>query len=61
MARTKRTSKNPQIHRPVTAIGKDVQPPKKRYPTSTKKRRKTTQKISFTQDVEKGNKTNQRT
>ena len=26
MARTKRTPKNPQIHRPVTAIGKDIQP-----------------------------------
>ena len=29
MARTKCTPKNPQIHRPVTAIGKDVQPPRK--------------------------------
>ena len=29
MARTKRTPKNPQIHRPVTALGKDVQPPRK--------------------------------
>ena len=29
MARTKRTPKNPQLHRPVTAIGKDVQPPRK--------------------------------
>ena len=26
---TKRTPKNPQIHGPVTAIGKDVQPPRK--------------------------------
>ena len=29
MARTKHTPKNPQIHRPVTAIGKDVQLPRK--------------------------------
>ena len=29
MAWTKCTHKNPQIHRPVTAIGKDVQPPRK--------------------------------
>ena len=29
MAQTKRTPKNPQIHRPVTAVGKDVQPPRK--------------------------------
>ena len=27
MAQTKCTPKNPQIHRPVTAVGKDVQPP----------------------------------
>ena len=29
MAQTKCTPKNPQIHRPVTAVGKDVQPPRK--------------------------------
>ena len=29
MAQTKHTPKNPQIHRPVTALGKDVQPPRK--------------------------------
>ena len=29
MARTKCTPKNPQIHRPVTSLGKDVQPPRK--------------------------------
>ena len=27
MVQTKCTPKNPQIHRPVTAVGKDVQPP----------------------------------
>ena len=29
MVQTKCTPKNPQIHRPVTAIGKDIQPPRK--------------------------------
>ena len=29
MAQTKCTPKNPQIHRPVTTAGKDVQPPQK--------------------------------
>ena len=29
MVQTKHTPKNPQIHRPVTAVGKDVQPPRK--------------------------------
>ena len=29
MAQTKHTPKNPQIHRPGTAVGKDVQPPQK--------------------------------
>ena len=42
MARSKHTPKNPQLHRPVTAIGKDVQPPRKDIPPSPKKRRKTT-------------------
>ena len=37
MARTKRTPKNPQIHRPVTAIGKDVQPPRKDIPQAPRK------------------------
>ena len=42
MARTKCTPKNAQIHRPVTALGKDVQPPRKDIQQSPKKRRKTT-------------------
>ena len=29
MVQTKCTPKNPQIHRPVTTVGKDVQPPQK--------------------------------
>ena len=29
MVQTKCTPKNPQIHQPVTAIGKDIRPPQK--------------------------------
>ena len=29
MAQTKCTPKNPQIHRPAIAVGKDIQPPRK--------------------------------
>ena len=32
MARTKCTPKNPQIHRPMTALGRDVQLPRKDIP-----------------------------
>ena len=32
MARTKHTPKNPQLHRPVAAIGRDVQPKRKNTP-----------------------------
>ena len=38
MARTKRTPQNPQLHRPVTAIGKDVQPPRKDIPETPEKK-----------------------
>ena len=37
MARTKCTPRNPQHHRPVTAIGKDVQPPRKDIPQAPRK------------------------
>ena len=37
MARTKRTPKNPHIHRPVTALGKDAQPPRKDIPQAPRK------------------------
>ena len=37
MARTKCTPKNPQIHRPVTAIGRDIQPPRKDIPQAPRK------------------------
>ena len=32
MARTKHTPKNPQLHKPLTALGKDGQPPRKDIP-----------------------------
>ena len=37
MARTKHTPKNPQLHRPVTAIGRDVQPKRKNIPQTPRK------------------------
>ena len=37
MARTKCTPRNPQHQRPVTAIGKDVQPPRKDIPQAPRK------------------------
>ena len=44
MARTKCTPKNPQLLRPVTAIGKDVQPPRKDMPQTPRKGGKQTKK-----------------
>ena len=37
MARTKHTPKNPQLHRPVTGIGKDDQPTRKDIPQTPRK------------------------
>ena len=37
MARTKHTPKNPQLHRPVIARGRDVQPPRKDIPQAPRK------------------------
>ena len=37
MARTKHTPKNPQLHKPVTALGKVVQPPRKDIPQAPRK------------------------
>ena len=37
MARTKHTPKNPQLHKPVTALGKDVQPTRKNIPQVPRK------------------------
>ena len=41
MAQTKHTPKNPQMHRPVTAVGRDVQPPQKTHAKSTCEGRET--------------------
>ena len=45
MARTKCTPKNPHIHRPVTALGKDVQPPRKDIPQAPRKGGKQSRKF----------------
>ena len=37
MAQTKCMPKNPQIHRPVTTLGKDIQPPRKEMPKAPRK------------------------
>ena len=37
MARTKHTPKNPHLHRPVIARGRDVQPPRKGIPQAPRK------------------------
>ena len=37
MARTKLTPKNPHIQRPITAVGRDVQPPRKDIPQAPRK------------------------
>ena len=37
MARTKHTPKNPHLHRPVIARGRDVQPPRKDIPQASRK------------------------
>ena len=47
MARTKRTPRNPQHLRPVTAIGKDVQPPRKDIPQAPRKGGKNLESFLF--------------
>ena len=37
MARTKHTPRNPHIQRPITAVGTDVQPPRKDIPQARRK------------------------
>ena len=54
MARTKRTPKNPQLHRPVTAIGKDVQPPRKDIPQAPRKGGKQPRKCIMHKMLRKG-------
>ena len=45
MVQTKCTPKNPQIHRLVTAIGKDIQPPRKDMPKTPRKGGKQSRKF----------------
>ena len=54
MARTKHTPKNPQIHRPVTALGKDVQPPRKDIPQAPRKGGKQPRKFISHKMLRKG-------
>ena len=54
MARTKCTPKNPQIHRPVPAIGKDVQPPRKDIPQAPRKGGKQPRKFISHKMLRKG-------
>ena len=54
MARTKCTPKNPQMHRPVTAIGKDVQPPSKDIPQAPRKGGKQPRKFISHKMLRKG-------
>ena len=54
MARTKHTPKNPQLHRPVTALGKDVQPPRKDIPQAPRKGGKQPRKFISHKMLRKG-------
>ena len=54
MARTKCTPKNPQIHGPVTAIGKDIQPPRKYIPQAPRKGGKQPRKFISHKMLRKG-------
>ena len=54
MARTKRTPKNPQLHRPVTALGKDVQLPRKDIPQTPRKGGKQPRKFISHKMLRKG-------
>ena len=56
MARTKCTPKNPQIHRPVTALGKDVQPLRKDIPRAPRKGGKQPRKFISCKMLRKGGK-----
>ena len=54
MARTKHTPKNPQLHRPVTARGRDVQPPRKDIPQAPRKGGKQPRKCIIHKMLRKG-------
>ena len=53
MARTKHTPKNPHLHRPVTAIGRDVQPTRKHIPQAPRKGGKQPRKCIISKLVRK--------
>ena len=54
MVLTKCTLKNPQIHRPVTAIGKDIQPPRKEMHKAPRKGGKQPRKFISHKVLRKG-------
>ena len=54
MARTKHTPKNPHIHRPVTALGKDVQSTRKDIPQAPRKGGKQPRKFISHKMLKKG-------
>ena len=54
MARTKCTPKNPHIQKPLTAVGKDVQPPRKDIPQAPRKGGKQPRKFISQKMLRKG-------
>ena len=54
MARTKHTPKNPHIQRPITAVGRDVQPPRKDIPQAPRKGGKQPRKFISHKMLRKG-------
>ena len=54
MARTKHTPKNPHLHRPVIAKGRDVQPPRKDIPQTPRKGGKQPRKFLVSRLLRKG-------
>ena len=54
MARTKHTPKNPQLHRPVLAIGRDVQQPRKDITQVSRKGGKQPRKFLVSRLLRKG-------
>ena len=54
MARTKRTPENPHIQRPITAVGRDVQPPRKDIPQAPRKGGKQPRKFISQKMLRKG-------
>ena len=54
MTRTKSTPRNPHIHRPVTAIGRDIQSPRKDIPQAPRKGGKQPRKFISYKMLRKG-------